>query len=60
MIKENLESIFNEIKQGKIPTAYQSFLKNIEEAKCAKIRLLSLKTQVRHKVAVLVKSIINR
>jgi hypothetical protein len=52
--------IFNEIKCGEIPTAYQDFSKNIEDARYSKIRLLNLKTQARHKVAVLVKSIINR
>ena len=59
---ESLKSnhLFNEIKQGEIPTTYQGFLKNIEKARYSKIRLLNLKTQARHKVAVLVKSIINR
>ena len=61
-IAENIKacSIFNEIKCGETPTAYQVFLKNIEDARYLKIRLLNLKTQARHKVAVLVKSIINR
>lgn len=61
-IAENIKasSVFNKIKCGEIPTAYQDFSKNIEDARYSKIRLLNLKTQARHKVAVLVKSIINR
>ena len=34
------------------------FLKDIEESRYFKIRLLNLKTQARHKIAVLVKSIL--
>lgn len=52
--------IFNEIKQGEIPARYISYLKDIEESRHLKIRLLNLKTQTRHKVAVLVKSIVRR
>ena len=64
-IRELTESLktnplFNEIKQDEIPPAYLGFLKNIQNARYSKIRLLNLKTQARHKVAVLVKSIINR
>ena len=50
--------LFNEIKQGEIPAMYIGFLRNIEESRYFKIRLLNLKTQARHKIAVLVKSII--
>ena len=59
-IAENIKacSVFNEIKCGEIPTAYQDFSKNIEDARYLKIRLLNLKTQARHKLAVLVKSIV--
>ncbi len=56
----NKNKFFNEIKQGKIPAGYISFLKDIEEFRYLKIRLLNLKTQARHKVAVLVKSILKR
>ncbi len=56
----NNNKIFNKIKQGKIPSRYIGFLKDIEESRYLKIRLLNLKTQVRHKVAVLVKSIVRR
>ena len=57
---ENLKShkLFNEINQGEIPARYTGFFKDIEESRYLKIRLLNLKTQVRHKVAVLVKSIV--
>lgn len=59
-IVENLKSneLFNEIKQDEIPAMYIGFFKNIEEARYFKIRLLNLKTQARHKIAVLVKSIL--
>ena len=50
--------LYNEIKQGEIPTRYIGFLKDIEESRYLKIRLLNLKTQARHKVAVFVKSLI--
>ncbi len=64
-IKKLVESInnnklFNEIKQDEIPSRYIGFLKDIEESRYLKIRLLNLKTQARHKVAVLVKSIVRR
>lgn len=57
---ENLKcnKLFNEIKQEEIPAMYTEFFKNIEEARYFKIRLLNLKTQARHKIAVLVKSIL--
>ena len=56
---DNLKNnkLFNEIKQTEIPDIYIGFFKNIEEARYLKIRLLNLKTQARHKVAVIVKSI---
>lgn len=62
-IKKNSESLknnklFNEIKQCKIPAMYIGFLKDIEDSRYFKIRLLNLKTQARHKIAVLVKSIV--
>lgn len=61
-LAEGLKSnkLFNEIKQGEIPARYIVFFKDIEQSRYLKIRLLNLKTQVRHKVAVLVKSIIRR
>lgn len=52
----NHNILFNEIKQGKILPVYQIFLRNIENAKYSRIRLLNLKTQARHKIAVLIKS----
>lgn len=59
-LAKNLKSnkLFNEIKQGKIPEMYIGLLKDIEEARYLKIRLLNLKTQARHKVAILVKGIV--
>ena len=54
----NHNILFNEIKQGKILPVYQSFLRNIENAKYSRIRLLNLKTQARHKIAILIKSIL--
>ena len=59
-LADNLKSnkLFNEINQGEIPARYTVFFKDIEESRYLKIRLLNLKTQVRHKVAVLVKSIV--
>ncbi len=56
----NNNKFFNEIKQGETPAGYISFLKDIEESRSLKIRLLNLKTQARHKVAVFVKSIVKR
>ncbi len=55
-----INKLFNEIKQSKIPEGYIGFLKDIEESRYSKIRLLNFKTQVRHKIAVSVKSVINR
>lgn len=49
--------LFNEFTQGEIPDRYTGLLKNIEESRYFKIRLLNLKTQARHKIAVFVKSI---
>ena len=59
-LAENFKNtkLYNEIKQGEIPTRYIGFLKDIEESRYLKIRLLNLKTQARHKVAVFVKSLI--
>lgn len=56
----NNNMFFNKIKNGEIPAGYISFLKDIEESRYLKIRLLNLKTQARHKVAVLVKSILRK
>ncbi len=53
----NNNKLFGEIKQGEIPAMHIGFLKNIENSRYLKIRLLNLKTQTRHRVAVLVKSI---
>ena len=50
--------LFNEIKRCKIPAMYAGFLKDIEESRYLKIRFLNIKTQARHKIAVLVKSIL--
>lgn len=52
--------LYNEIKQGEIPEIYKGLLKDIDESRYLKIRLLNLKTQVRHRVAVVVKSIFKR
>ena len=52
--------LFNEIKQSELPLRYTDFLRDIEESRYFKIRLLNLKTQARHKVAVFVKSIVRR
>lgn len=53
-------TLFNEFKQNEIPTRYTGFLNDIEKSRYLKMRLLNLKTQARHKVAVLVKSILKR
>lgn len=54
----NNNKIFCEIKQTDIPVRYINLLNDIEESRYFKIRLLNLKTQARHKIAVLVKSIL--
>ena len=54
----NNNKLFNEIKQGEIPEQYTGLFKNIEDSRYLKIRLLNLKTQARHTIAVLVKSIL--
>ena len=54
----NSNKLFNETPKNKFPTRYIGFLKDIEKSRYLKIRLLNLKTQARHKVAVLVKSIL--
>ena len=53
----NSNKLFNETQKNKFPTRYIGFLKDIEKSRYLKIRLLNLKTQARHKVAVLVKNI---
>lgn len=55
----NNDRHFIEIKQNEIPERYMSFLKNIEDSRYLKIRLLNLKTQARHKVAVFAKHLIH-
>lgn len=59
-LAENLKSniLFNDFKDGEIPEIYNGLFKDIENSRYFKIRLLNLKTQARHKVAVLVKSIL--
>ncbi len=59
-ISENLKSnnIFKEIKQDEIPDMYIGLFNNIKEARYSKIRLSNLKIQIRHKIAVFVKSIL--
>ncbi len=52
--------LFKEIKQGEIPEQYLDLFKNIENSRYLKIRMLNLKTQARHRVAVLVKSLLKR
>ena len=56
----NADTFFRGIKKDDVPARYISFLKDIEESRYLKIRLLNLKTQARHKVAVLVKSLLRR
>ena len=56
--EREIRKLANEINQDEIPVRYISFLKDIKEARYLKIRLFNLKTQARHRVAVLVKSII--
>lgn len=67
--KKNIERIaeglkkhklFSEIKRDEIPERYVGFLNDIEESRYFKIRLLNLKTQLRHRIAVLIKSILRR
>ena len=57
---ENLKknNLYSEIKQGEIPEIYKGLLKDIEKSRYLKIRLLHLKTQIRHKIAVAVKSVL--
>lgn len=59
-IATNLKSheLFKEIQKSEIPEQYTGLFKNITEARYFKIRFLNLKTQARHKAAVLVKSIV--
>lgn len=59
-ISESLKNneFFAEIKQTDIPEMYIGLFKNIEASRYFKIRLLNLKTQARHKVAVFIKSIL--
>lgn len=59
-IAEGLKSnkLFNEIRQDQIPESYIGLFNDIENSRYFKIRFLNLKTQLRHKVAVLVKGIL--
>lgn len=59
-IAEGLKSnkLFNEIRQDQIPEGYIDLFNNIEKSRYFKIRFLNLKTQLRHIVAVFVKSIL--
>ena len=56
----NSNSLFGEFKQNEVPSRYMELLKDIEDSRYIKIRLLNLKTQLRHKIAVFVKSILKR
>ncbi len=56
-VKSN--KLFDEIKQMGIPGRYISFFKDVEKSRYLKIRLLNLKTQLRHKIAVGIKSAIH-
>jgi hypothetical protein len=59
-ISTNLKSheLFKGIQKSEIPEQYIGLFNNITEARYLKIRSLNLKTQARHKVAVLIKSIL--
>lgn len=64
-IKKLIESLksnklFKEFKLCEIPFRYMGFFTDIENSRYLKIRLMNLKTQARHKIAVLVKSIVKR
>ena len=50
--------IFKGIEEREIPQQYIGLFNNITESRYSKIRLLNLKTQARHRLAVLVKSIL--
>ena len=50
--------LFKGIQKSEIPEQYIGLFKNFTEARYLKIRFLNLKTQARHKAAVLVKSIV--
>lgn len=52
--------MFTEMNQGEIPERYISFFDDIKKERYFKIRLLNLKTQLRHRIAVFIKSIIKR
>ena len=54
----NSNPLFNDLKQGGAPAMYMGLLKDIKEFRYIKIRFLNLKTQLRHRVAVFVKSIV--
>lgn len=54
----NGHDIFKNIEEREIPQQYIGLFNNIKESRYSKIRLLNLKTQARHKLAVLVKSIL--
>ena len=54
----NSNSLFSEFKQSEVSSMYMGLLKDIKEFRYIKIRFLNLKTQLRHRVAVFVKSIV--
>lgn len=58
--KLNNNRLFNEINQVEMPAKYTDFLTDIKNSRCLKIRLLNLKTQYKHTVGVLLKSIVRR
>ncbi len=51
-------NLFKEIKQNEVPAGYTGLFNDIEKSRYFKIRLLNLKTQLRHKVAIIVKGIL--
>lgn len=53
-------NLFNEIKQNEVPAGYTGLFNDIEKSRYFKIRFTNLKTQLRHKVAVLVKSVLKK
>ena len=51
-------NLFKEINQNEVPAGYTGLFNDIEKSRYFKIRFTNLKTQLRHKVAVIVKSIL--
>lgn len=52
--------LYEEIDSKQIPEEYAGLYNDVKNDRCVKIRLLNLKTQIRHKIAVFVKSLIRR